>query len=339
MKVDVIIPVYKPGKRFSELLFRLSAQERTPDQIIVVNTGKEYWDAFAAGEGKKAIPENLSVYHVTPQEFDHGATRDMGLKKSDADVCIFMTDDALPADRHLITRLCGALGITRADDACPDAGTRHGEMAAGADGEDVRNERTVRIAAAYARQLPDPGCRVIERYTREFNYPAKSMVKTIDDLPRLGIKTYFCSNVCAAYPRKLYLELGGFTKKTIFNEDMIFAAHAMKEGYAVAYAADARVIHSHNYSCLEQFHRNFDLAVSQADHPEVFEGVPSEGEGIRLVKKTAAYLLKSGHALMIPYLIAGSGCKYAGYLLGKRYRRLPLWLVKRCSMNRNYWKG
>ena len=53
------------------------------------------------------------------------------------------------------------------------------------------------------------------------------------------------------------------------------------------------VIHSHNYNCMQQFHRNFDPGVSQAEHPEVFEGVPSEGEGIRLVKKSMAYLLKT----------------------------------------------
>ncbi len=34
---------------------------------------------------------------------------------------------------------------------------------------------------------------------------------------------------------------------------MIFAAKAMKNGYAVCYAADARVIHSHNYTAVEQF--------------------------------------------------------------------------------------
>ena len=52
----------------------------------------------------------------------------------------------------------------------------------------------------------------------------------------------------------------------------------------MAYVAEAKVIHSHNYTGRQQFHRNFDLAVSQAQHPEVFEGVPSEGEGIRMVK-------------------------------------------------------
>ena len=83
------------------------------------------------------------------------------------------------------------------------------------------------------------------------------------------------------------------------------------------------MIHSHNYSGIQQFHRNFDLAVSQADHPEVFSGIRSEGEGIRMVKQTAAFLVKSGKAYLIPKLIYTSGCKYLGFLMGKRYRRLP----------------
>ena len=65
-------------------------------------------------------------------------------------------------------------------------------------------------------------------------------------------------------------------KKTIFNEDMIFAGGLIQKGYGVAYAAEAKVVHSHNHSAIQQFHRNFDLAVSQADHPEVFDGIRSE---------------------------------------------------------------
>ncbi len=74
---------------------------------------------------------------------------------------------------------------------------------------------------------------------------------------------------------KLFLEAGGFTNRTIFNEDMIYAGNAVLDrGQAIVYAAKARVIHSHNYGCIAQLKRNFDLAVSQADHPEVFDGNP-----------------------------------------------------------------
>ena len=118
---------------------------------------------------------------------------------------------------------------------------------------------------------------------------------------------------------------------------MIYAAGVIKAGYAVMYAADARVIHSHNMSVGQQFRRNFDLAVSQADHPEVFEGIPSEEEGIRMVKRTAKKLIKTGYVWLIPSLVFSSGCKYLGYLLGKRYRRLPPWMVRLCTSNLEYW--
>ena len=309
MKVDVIIPVYGPGNRLLELFDRLGRQTVPVDRLIIMNTEKYLWDKWTETLEPGRLPENLSVYHVTKEEFDHGATRDAGIGHSDADVCVCMTHDALPADTNLIKALTDALFS----------------------GDD--------IAVAYARQLPATDCNIIERHTRDFNYPDKSRVKRLSDLDTLGIKTYFCSNVCAAYRRDIYLKLGGFTKKTIFNEDMIFAGHAVEAGYQIAYAADAQVIHSHNYTAMQQLHRNFDLGVSQADHPEVFGRLHSEGEGIRLVKKTAKWLVENGHVLLLPQLVMASGSKYAGYWLGKHYKKLPEGLIRSLTMNPAYWEG
>ncbi len=69
----------------------------------------------------------------------------------------------------------------------------------------------------------------VEAYTRIFNYPKESRIKSKEDLPKLGIKTFFCSNVCAAYRKSEYNALGGFPLHTIFNEDMIFASHLLKQ--------------------------------------------------------------------------------------------------------------
>jgi rhamnosyltransferase len=143
--------------------------------------------------------------------------------------------------------------------------------------------------------------------------------------------------VCAAYNREIYEGLGGFVKKAIFNEDMIFAGQAVNAGYRIAYEAEARVYHSHNYTCMQQFRRNFDLGVSQIQHPEVFKAVSSENEGVKLIKKTAAYLSKIKKKRQIPYLIVSSGFKYMGYQLGKRYESLPESMILWCSSNKMYW--
>ena len=303
IKVDVIIPVYHPGKEFSVLLERLTEQTAVIHRIIAMNTEENYWNK----ELEQKYPL-LEVHHLKKSEFDHGGTRAWAAELSDAEIMVFMTQDAVPADRNLIENLVKAL------------------------------EKEKMIAAAYARQLPNEMCSFAERYTRSFNYPEKSYVRTQRDLSLYGIKTFFCSNVCAAYKKEIYQELGGFVRKTIFNEDMIYAGKLIQMGYGIAYAADAKVIHSHNYSCMQQFHRNFDLGVSQAEHPEIFEGVPSEGEGIKLVKKTINYLIQKRKIWLIPGVILQSGCKYAGYLSGKNYRKLPRKMILWCTMNREYWK-
>lgn len=302
--VAVLVPTYRPDKKFSRLLQMLGRQTYPVKQLIIMNTEKSLWNEG----GYEGIP-GLEVHHVTKEEFDHGGTRRLGMRYVRADVCICMTQDAVPADEYLVERLVEALSQKLEDP----------------------------VAVAYARQLPDKDCRVIERYTRGFNYPDKSFVKTDADLPRLGIKTYFCSNVCAAYNMDIYNRMDGFVPKTIFNEDMLYAADVIDAGYGIAYAAEARVIHSHNYSCTQQLRRNFDLAVSQADHPEVFGGLKSEGEGIRMVKQTARYLRKHKKWYLLPELVMQSGCKYTGYLLGKHYKKLPGHLIRRLTMNQTYW--
>ena len=163
------------------------------------------------------------------------------------------------------------------------------------------------------------------------------MIKSEGDKGKLGIKTYFFSNVCAVYRRDVFDLLGGFTNRAIFNEDMVYCAAVLKAGYRAAYAAEAKVVHSHNYSCMQQFHRNFDIGVSQAMHPEVFEGIRSEAEGKKMVKEAVRYLWKRSEWMKIPVFFLQCASKYAGFFLGKHYRSLPERLIQVCTSNREFW--
>ena len=163
MTIDVIIPSYKPGPKFRELLKRLEKQELPVRKIIVINTEKKYWNM-----DWEFVNPNLKVYHIKKSEFDHGKTRAEAVKLSTGDMIVLFTQDAVPVDEFVIENL-------------------------------VKAFRNTKVGAAYGRQLPNPECALIERYTRAFNYSDKIILKGYADLVVLGIKTFFCYNVCAAF--------------------------------------------------------------------------------------------------------------------------------------------
>ena len=301
--VDVFIPTYHSDEKLERLLTMLYRQTIKPNRVIILHTIEK--------EGQEqplpAIPDSdISVIPIPKEAFDHGGTRKYGATLSNADILLFMTQDAIPADEYLIENL-------------------------------LKPYKDPRVSAAYARQIANDSSDIIEEFTRNFNYPKKSYVKSKADLPKMGIKTYFCSNVCASYRNDIYKKLGGFVKKTIFNEDMIMAAGMIEAGYRIAYSPEAKVIHSHRYSYLQQFTRNFDLGVSHNQYPDVFRKIKSESEGIKLVKRTLQFLIKKKEYLLIPDLILTSGFKYLGYQMGLHYDILPESFVLRCSMNKSYW--
>lgn len=336
---DVLIPVYKPDEKLDYLLTMIAMQTVLPEHVIlmVTLTGTEmdgellqkyavsipgyfhmgklpkefrntlWWQQ--SGYNEKNIKKlDIELYTIPKKKFDHGGTRNAAADLSNEDFLIFMTQDAVPENERLIEYLLDSF-------------------------------EEEQVSAAYARQLPTEDAGEIECYTRKFNYPEVSCLKTAEDKKQLGIKTYFCSNVCAAYRRSTYDEMGGFVCHTIFNEDMIMAAKLIEAGYAIQYAANARVVHSHNYNCKQQFKRNFDLAVSQIEYEEYFGNVKSESEGIRLVIETIKHLLKIGKWYLLPKLIAQSGAKYLGYRFGKKYQTLPPAWVRAFSWNKRYWEN
>ena len=312
LTLNVVIPTYRPDDKFERLMSGLIRQTCPPKKIILMNTEKSlfsYEDMLSVWQQQSKGCTEIEIHHIEQKDFDHAATRRKGLEYADADVVLFMTEDAIPVDERLTESL---LDVLRKQ---PD------------------------VAVAYARQMPGRDCTWAEREARRFNYPAKSRKKTAADLDELGIRTFFCSDVCAAYRKERFLELGGFPDHAIFNEDMVYASKVIHSGDAVYYCADAKVIHSHNYTGLQQFHRNFDLGVSHREFREVFDAYPAEGTGIRMVMGQSKTMLSRLDFIGLVRLWYVSGCKYVGYRLGKMYDRLPKKLVLACTTNPGYFES
>lgn len=214
MTVDIIIPTYKPDETLCLLLHKLQGQTFVVHRVIILNTEEKLWKQAAAAypieQVLKELPCEYEVFHIAKKDFDHGGTRQFGAEHSDADVMVFMTQDAVPADEFLVEKLVESL-LLKED----QVSARVQQNAMEVTGTEKSAVKDCLVAVAYARQLPKSDCHIVEQYTRQFNYPKQSRVKTKADIPTLGIKTFFCSDVCAAYRRDLFEELGGFESPVI----------------------------------------------------------------------------------------------------------------------------
>jgi len=247
------------------------------------------------------------IVPIDPRTYDHGGTRRLGTALlADADIIVFLTEDAVPADAHAIANLV----------ACFDDPT---------------------VGAAFGRQLPRPEAGPIERHARLFNYPPKSQVKSSADIHRLGLKAAFISNSFAAYRRDALIAVGGFPERNIVSEDTLVAARMLRAGWRIAYSAQARVYHSHPYNGVQEFKRYFDIGVFHARQPWIrhsFGG--AEKEGLRFLKSEFAFLRDD--PLQVLAALLRLPCRYLGFRAGLVERFLPPVLKSWCSMQKNFWR-
>ena len=286
MSISVVIPTLNACGELDELLTKLEQQTVAPTEILVIDSSSE--------DGTLQIAERhpgVRTYSVSGKEFNHGGTRDLAFSMTSGEIVVFMTQDAMPVSNMLIEKLVAPL----------------------------REEATV---AAYARQLPKPTATAREKLIRAFNYPEQSERHTLNDLSVKGIKTFFLSDVSAAYRRKEYEALGGFEKDVLSNEDMLYAARAIRAGYTIAYAADAEVLHSHNLSPGEQYRRNWVQGYEIERHRELLKQASSANEGMAMLRTVSGQLLRQGKILSAAGLLIDCAARYAGSKAGQRaYRK------------------
>jgi rhamnosyltransferase len=276
--ISVVIPTLNAKSTISNLLLQIRQQTISSETLLIDSS---------SSDGTVDIAESLGAQTsiIARQEFSHGSTRNLGAIIAHGNVLIFLTQDALPADDCCLENLMKPL-----DDP--------------------------QIVASFGRQLPRPNASPTEEFTRLFNYPDAPTVKGREDLPRLGIKTFFFSNVCSAIKTKEFKELGGFPENIIMFEDLLFAAKAILKGYKIAYVPEAKVWHSHNFSLTQQFRRYQDAGISLRNNAWIFEHAKANREGAEFLKQEIAYLSKKHQCVWIPYAIAESVFKFAGFWLG-----------------------
>jgi len=301
VKVSVIIPTRNGGKYLGRLFKTLKEQSVKPGQILVV-------DSSSNDDTTKICRDSgAELIKIEANEFDHGGTRNLAASRAIGDILVFMTQDALFKENRSLENLITPLENTT-------------------------------IAASYGKQIPKIDANPIEVFARSFNYPSVEVVKGIEDLPRLGIKTFFFSNACSAIKKIAYEEVGGFPEKTIMNEDMFLAVKLLMKGYKIAYQADAVVYHSHNYSLATQFKRYFDIGVFFNRNRWIRDSAKSEKEGFKYLKEMLRFLVGNKEWNWIPYALLDTTVRFLGYRVGLSESSLPLSIKKKVSFNKGFWE-
>lgn len=241
------------------------------------------------------------------KDFDHGGTRTEAGKSAQGDILIYMTQDALPCDRHSI-------------------------------GNIVRIFEDQKLAAAFGRQLPYPDASAFGAHLRLFNYPETPYIRSLSDKTIYGIKTPFLSNSFAGYRKSALDEISWFREKLILGEDTYAGAKLLLAGYKIAYVPDAMVYHSHNYTVLQELKRYFDIGVFHTSEQWLIEEFgKADGEGKRYVRSAFDFLMKNRKYYLIPEFVIRTVLKYVGYTLGRHYDRLPNSMIRKLSRHEYFW--
>jgi rhamnosyltransferase len=237
--VSIIVPTRNGGVQFEELLDRVSLQKAayTPELVIVDSGSSDGTVECARRHGAKIIA-------IDPATFNHGETRNLGIRESRGDICVLLVQDALPISELWLEAMV------------------------------KRFEEDPLICGVTTRQIPRPDTDLVTRWevvTHNQYLGDEPQVRSISDwnaFERLSMQERFflCNfdNVCSAVRRSTW-EMHLF-RAVPFAEDLDWGVRVLEHGHKIAYEPGGGVIHSHLRSALYHLRRQY---VSAKVVPEI----------------------------------------------------------------------
>lgn len=282
--------------------------------LLGILRGEEGWDKIVVfdSESRDGTASVVSRFRevefvqINRRDFNHGATREFARKYLGTDVVVMMTQDIIPVPGFL-EKLVAPLESGMA-------------------------------AVSYARQLPHRSADIFEAFPRFFNYGEEDELRSLKDIPKYGVYTFFCSDSCSAYLNSALDEIGGF-EAVLTNEDYFAVAKLLKKGANIAYVAKACVHHSHSYTLKEEFKRYFDNGYVRGKYKWVNELVgQAEARGASMAKSFLVALARR-RPWMLPYAILQLGAKWLGFRVGYFGSCFPSFWCRMFSSQPYYWNS
>ena len=300
---SIIIPTYNASKHLPSLLSSIQSQTIKDYEILIIDS--------SSTDNTVEIADscNARVIKIAKAQFDHGGTRTLAAKQALGKILIYLSQDVLFFDNEGLENIIKPI------------------------------ETDENIAAVFGRQLPCKDASVFAEHLRLFNYPENSYVSGLSDREKHGLRTIFFSNSFAAYRKSALEQIGFFKEGLIFGEDTYAAAKLLLDNKKIAYAASAKVFHSHNHTICQDFRRYFDMGVFHKNENWLLkEFGKAEGQGKKYIKSEFAFLKKRKRLILLPEFVLRIFAKFFGYQLGRHYVCLPAALNRKLSLNRSWWK-
>lgn len=299
--ISLVIPVLNAAEYIIDLIENILSQKpHVPGEIILVDS-----------ESKDDTVELASRYRqvkiIEIKNFTHGRSRNLGAKYANGKIVVFMTQDALPKDEYWLYNL-----IKYFDDE--------------------------EVAASYSRQVPRDDAVFTERFFLETRFPdtkpAKRKLKKEGDV--LSLEKVFFSNVSSAVRRSVLLEYP-FDENLIMSEDQQLSRDLLDAGFAIIYASDSIVIHSHDYTLKDVFKRYFDSVFSLTQIFPTHNMGTSIAMGVEYLRKEVVYVIKN-YPNKICYYFFYTAAKTTGTLMGHFAKIIPRFILRRISFHNYHWK-
>jgi rhamnosyltransferase len=290
-KVALIVPWFRGERHVAAFLDGLEGQTRFTDVYPV------FLDSSDTPQTAVALRERgYDVITVSQKDFDHGGTRNVGLRHARGNGCvlaIFMTQDATLDRRDSI-----------------EAMTK------------VMSEDNM-LAALSGAQIPRPDAAPLEAFLRRHRYPS---VQHADPARTATISNTFC-----CYRLDALEEVGDFPEPMIFGEDAAAAAMLTKAGYRTGSTADATVLHSHAVSPRAFFNRYFDMGATIWTLPESVTADFSQRGGISALREEFAGIKTQKSISLTIAWLGYLAPRLAGYSAGRVAKFIPHRLASRLS--------
>lgn len=229
--VSIVLPVLNGIKTLPALLDAFEIQD-FPDTFELVALDSGSTDGSLDLLHRRAD----QVIEVQPGDFNHGSTRNLGIKATSGELIVLIVQDAQPADKNWLRELLQPF------------------------------EEEPELAGLSARQLPRPETgrlarRMLGRWALSQNLSWRSHFSDPADYDRLPpmerFRASIFDNVCSCI-RKAVWEEHPFPVVSI-AEDLHWGRDILRAGGTLGFRPEARVLHSHERSISYEFRRTLLL--------------------------------------------------------------------------------